>query len=109
MRVWARAKSLLQQLPVARHRRRVVAGSIALLLLTVVAIFVSRQFAVAGLRRDIARLGVEQAAAEVEQKELRAGVASTSDPATLEEEVRERLGLVKRTEEKVFFVEEKGP
>ncbi len=109
MRAWARAKSLLQNIRVDRRRRQLVIGSIVLVLLTIVAVFVSRQFAIAGLRRDVTRLAAEQTAAETLQKELRAGVASTSDPKTLEDEARKRLGLVKPGEEKIFFVEEDTP
>jgi cell division protein FtsB len=86
-----------------------VIGTVVALVATLTAVFVSRQVAMAGFRRDIARLEAQQAQAGARQKELRAEVASTSDPKTLEDEVRRRLGLVEPGEEKVFFVEEGSP
>ncbi len=109
MRGWARAKRLFERVTGDRRRRVIVLGSVFVLVATLAAIFVSRQVAIAGLRHEIARLEAQQAEATAQQKELRADVASTSDPKTLEDEARRRLGLVKPGEEKVFFVEEESP
>jgi cell division protein FtsB len=109
MRGWAKAKSLLQRVAVDRHRRRVVAASIVFLLLAIAAVFLSRQLAISGLRRELADIMAQQTQAAARQKELRADVASTSDPKTLEDEARKRLGLIRPGEEKVFFVEEDSP
>jgi cell division protein FtsB len=109
MRGWAKAKGLLQRMAIDRRRQRVVVGSVVLLLLAIAAVFLSRQLAIGGLRRELAGVKAEQAQAVARQKELRAGVASTSDPKTLEDEARRRLGLVRWGEEKVFFVEENSP
>jgi cell division protein FtsB len=109
MRGWAKAKSLLQRITTDRHRRLVVVGSVVLLVLAIAAVFLSRQLAIGGLRRELADVNVRQVQASARQKELRADVASTSDPKTLEAEARRRLGLVRSGEEKVFFVEENSP
>ncbi len=109
MRGWAKAKSLLQRIATDRRRRLIVGGSIVLVLLTIAAVFLSRQLAIGGLRRELASLQAQQGQAAARQKELRADVASTSDPKTLEDEARRRLGLVRSGEEKVFFVEENSP
>jgi cell division protein FtsB len=109
MRGWAGAKSLFERVTGDRRRRFLVLTSVFVLLATLAAIFISRQVAIAGLRREIARLEAQQVEATAQQKELRAGVASTSDPKTLEDEARKRLGLVEPGEEKVFFVEEESP
>jgi cell division protein FtsB len=109
MRGWARAKSLLSRVAGSRRRRVIVLGSAFALVATLAAIFVSRQVAITGLRRDIARLEAGQVQATAEQKGLRAEVASTSDPKALADEVRRRLGLVEPGEEKAFFVEEDSP
>jgi cell division protein FtsB len=109
MRGWARAKSLFERVTGGRRRRAIVLGSVFVLVATLAAIFVSRQVAIAGLRREIARVEAQQTEATAQQKELRADVASTSDPKTLEDEARRRLGLVEPGEEKVFFVEEESP
>jgi cell division protein FtsB len=109
MRGWAKAKSLLRGIATDRHRRLVVVGSIVLLLLAIAAVFLSRQLAIGGLRRELARVKAQEVQAAARQKELRADVASTSDPKTLEDEARRRLGLVRSGEEKIFFVEENSP
>ncbi len=109
MRGWARAKSLLNRFTGNRRRRMIALGLGFAVIATLAAIFISRQVALVGFRRDIARIETEQAQAATRQKELRAEVASTSDPKTLEDEARRRLGLVKPGEEKVFFVEEGSP
>jgi cell division protein FtsB len=109
MRGWARAKSLLQRMATDRRRRLVVAGSVVFVVLTIAALFLSRQLAIGGLRRELASLKAQQVEATARQKELRADVASTSDPKTLEDEARRRLGLIRSGEEKIFFVEEDSP
>jgi cell division protein FtsB len=106
MRGWARAKRLFDRVVGQRHRRAFILAAVFLALATIAAIFVSRQVAIAGLRREIARLESRQAEATAAQKDLRAEVASTTNSATLEEEARKRLGLIKPGEEKIFFVEE---
>lgn len=112
MRGWAKAKAraakLLGRLE-GRRRRWVALGCVIILLGTVAAVFISRQVAMIGMRREIERLEAQKVAAAAEQKALRAELASTTDSKTLEEEIRRRLGLVKPGEEKVFFVEENGP
>ena len=109
MRGWMRAKRLVGRVIGERRRRAFVLAGIFLVIATVAAVFVSRQVAIAGLRHQVARLEAQQADATAQQKVLRAEVASTTDPKTLEEEARQRLGLVKPGEEKVFFVEEDSP
>jgi cell division protein FtsB len=109
MRGWAKAKSLVQRMSTDRRRRLIVVGSVVVLFLTIAAVFVSRQLAIGGLRRELADVNAQQAQASARQKELRADVASTSDPKTLETEARKRLGLIRSGEEKVFFVEENSP
>jgi cell division protein FtsB len=109
MRGWARAKSLLQRMATDRRRRLVVVGSVVFAVLTIAALFLSRQLAIGGLRRELASLKAQQVQATARQKELRADVASTSDPKTLEDEARRRLGLIRSGEEKIFFVEEDSP
>lgn len=110
MRGWAGVQRVLGRLLAAtRHRRVVVLVSVLTVVATLAAIFVSRQFSIAGLRREIAHLEQEETQAEARQKELRTEVASTTSPKRLEEEARKRLGLVKPGEEKVFFIEEDSP
>lgn len=109
MKGWARAKGLFDRVVGDRRRRVIVLVSVFLIVATLAAIFVSRQVAIAGLRREIARLKAQQADATTQQKELRADVASTSDPKTLRDEARRRLGLVEPGEEKAYFVEEESP
>jgi len=81
-------------------------GCAVALLGTVAAVFISRQVSMASMRREIARLKTDQVEAAAHQKELRSDLASTKDPKTLEDEIRQKLGLVKPGEEKAFFVEE---
>jgi cell division protein FtsL len=109
MRGWTRAKRLVGRVIGERRRRAFVLAGIFLVVATVAAIFVSRQVSIAELRHQVARLEAQQVDATTQQKALRAEVASTTDPKTLEEEARQRLGLVKPGEEKVFFVEEDSP
>ncbi len=112
MRGWGTAKGgiarLLDRLG-GRRRRWVAVGCVVVLFGTITAVFVSRQVAMAGLRRETARLETQQADAAARQKELRADLASTTNAKALEDEIRSRLGLVKPGEEKVFFVEEDSP
>ncbi len=110
MRGWVGAKGWLRRWVGGGRQRRVIVFLLAFALVAALAgVFVGRQAGIAALRRDIARLEADRTAAAARQKELRAEVASTTDPKVLEDEIRIRLGLVRPTEEKVFFIEESSP
>ncbi len=110
MRGWASAKKLVGRFAAGdRRRRRIVLILSFAFVATLAAVFVSRQISIADMRRDVARLRADQAAAAARQKELRTEVSSTTNRATLEAEARERLGLVLPGEEKAYFVEERVP
>jgi len=92
--------------PTRRSRRWVALGlgvAVASLLL---AVFLTRGLGIIHLRRDLVRLEVAAREAGAEQKSLRAELASSSQAKVMEDQAREKLGLIKPGEEKVIFVEE---
>ena len=68
--------------------------------------FLGRGLGILQLRHDLARLDRATQEATAEQKRLRAELASSSSAKVLEDQAREKLGLIKPGEEKVIFVGE---
>ncbi len=93
-----------------RYRRPVLAV-VALLAATalLLAVFLGRSGTIADRRRELAALRNAQQSATALQARLREQLASTSDPAVLEDKARELLGLVKPGEVKVIFTEDNTP
>lgn len=77
-----------------------VAGCLLLVL------FLGRWGTIGGLRNQLDELAAAQQTAVAEQQFLREQLKRTDDAQVIEENARERLGLVKPGEEKAIFVEE---
>ncbi|MGD9675549.1 MAG: septum formation initiator family protein [Candidatus Bipolaricaulia bacterium] len=92
--------------PARRWRRWIAWGLVAGFACLLLAVFLSRTLGVVHLRRDLLRLGEATVAATVEQKRLRAELASASSAKAMEDQAREKLGLSKPGEEKVIVVGE---
>jgi cell division protein FtsB len=70
------------------------------------ALFLTRDAAIRQLRQELVSLRDQQRQAALEQDDLRQQLSASSEADVIEEQARERLGLVKPGEEKVIFVEE---
>ncbi|MDD5219381.1 MAG: septum formation initiator family protein [Candidatus Bipolaricaulis sp.] len=92
--------------PARRWRRWIAWGIVAGVVCLLLAVFLTRTLGIVHLRRDLARLGEATEAATAEQKRLRTELASSSSAQAMEDQAREKLGLIKPGEEKVIFVGE---
>jgi cell division protein FtsB len=72
----------------------------------ILSMFILQALEIRSLRRNLQDLNDAQQRALVEQAALRERLAEQDDLEAIEEEVRERLGWVKRGEEKVIFIGE---
>ena len=91
-------------------RRVTGRGASAIFVLTIAAVacclavvFVLRGLEMSRLGREIAQIRLDQTAALEDKEALHGRLALRDDPQTIEDEARERLGLVKPGEEKVIF------
>jgi len=89
-----------------RKRRVAIAGSVALALLLLFALFITRWVRIRGLQSELLVIRDAQRTARFEQEALRARLALQDAPDAIETEARRRLGLVRPGEEKVIFVGE---
>jgi cell division protein FtsB len=87
-----------------RWRRVVLLVGITAAFGLLLALFLSRGAQIGRLQQELVALRDQQAQAAAEQEELRAQLASSSDPDVIEQEAREKLGLVEPGEIKVIFV-----
>jgi cell division protein FtsB len=81
-------------------------GIVVAVVVLVVGTFLSRGLGILHLRHDLVRLDQATRDATAEQKQLRAELASSSSAKVIEDQARQKLGLIKPGEEKVIFVGE---
>ncbi len=72
----------------------------------VLSLFIVQALEIRSLRRELEEINAAQQRALIEQAALRERLAQQDDPEAIEQEARERLGLVMRGEEKVVFIYE---
>ena len=98
-----RRRSYRRSIPMPR---RAVVFLIALSTLggLVLSMFILRALEIRSLRRELEELREAQQRALADQAVLRERLAEKDDPGAIEQEARERLGLVMRGEEKVVFI-----
>ena len=83
-----------------------VLGTLALAGALLLALFLSRALGIRSLQGDLANLRDQHQETLAEQEELRLRLSLSDDPQTIEDLAREKLGLVHRGEEKVYFLED---
>jgi cell division protein FtsB len=91
-----------------RSRFWVAAAAVTAAALLLV-LFVGRQVEIGRRHQAVVALESDAAAAAVEQDALRERLAAGDDLAQIEQEARQRLGLIMPGEEKIIFVQEPSP
>lgn len=92
-----------------QRSRIVVLAAVVTVASLLLILFLSRQLEIAGRRRSIDEILRSAAAAATEQEALRDRLASSNDSDLIEQQARERLGMVMPGEEKIIFIEESLP
>lgn len=92
-----------------QRSRIVVLAAVVTVASLLLILFLSRQLEIAGRWRSIDEILRSAAAAATEQEALRDRLASSNDSDLIEQQARERLGMVMPGEEKIIFIEESLP